>query len=307
MRKKLSIIIPFEDQDTADLTNALASINNQSGVISFKEFDVHIVNNSGKPLDMKQFAIFDQLDLHYYELKEKLTYGMVLQYGVARSEGEYFLFLDSADLLNVTMGLHYLIQTLKQRGSRALFLAAYIEISPETNFIPHQPDVNDPSLYGKVFQRAFVKSLNLKFKKELVNFADLYYTRIIMNYTKDIILINEYVYCHQSRPEAQGQIHEKALAQRLILEKFKERRQPDFSSLLKNELLDLYLSAKLTQPVDQAAFELELSKIIKEFARDWEGYTPGLQQLVTLYTQSGRYQGLDTADLAAFIGKIEKN
>ena len=206
MQKKLSIIIPFEDQKESALVESLTSINNQGGLVRFEELDVHLVNDSGKSIAAEKFAIFGRLDLHYHEPKKKLGFGMACQYGVTRSEGEYFLFLEPGDLINTVYGLHYFFQV---QEAHALYISSHVEIVSNemgVKFIPRQADVNNLVLYGKIFRRSFVKSLNLKFREEVRGFEDFYYTQVVLNVTKDVVLLNDrYIYCHRMKSSQQVQ------------------------------------------------------------------------------------------------------
>jgi len=318
MRKELSIIIPFCGQTVEDLAKPLGSINNQIG-IDFKAVDIHLINDGGQPINLEKLKIFDNLNLNYHELKVNQGAGMARQYGINHSEGEYIFFLDADDFLFLTDGLYRFFWNLSNAGAQDFFVASYVRIGSlagqPLNLIGHPADRNDPSVCGKFYRRAYLDSLDIRFSEKLRVFEDAYFNRLVAAYTDKVVLLADtpifcYTYSKDSVTHQKGvsQVMEQGVkAMRLDLEKFKELGKTDFKETLESYFIGQYLFAKLNIPIHQKEFELELTKMIKEFPEDWDGYSPHLQTLAETFLKTEKFKMInDISDLADFVNKIEQ-
>ncbi|MDR2977609.1 MAG: glycosyltransferase family 2 protein [Streptococcaceae bacterium] len=315
--KKVSIIIPFKGQTEKDLAIVLGSINSQIGV-DFSTFDVHLVNDGGDPIDMTKFEIFANLELHYHVLPENVGAGLARQYGIDHTDSEYFMFLDSDDEFHFAGALLEFYNVVKYHGEHQMIVARYIEeykVGNEYRYLTHsQHDWKSP--VAKWFSRAYINSINLRFRPELRIFEDTYFVGLACQLSTDIYYLNSVVYTWVCNPNStvrsngrifEYQTHTWALENRLFLEKIREMRPKGVKGDLVNYVCDVYMRYTRYPPVDPVAFWTEHIKLLQEFKDDWDGYSESLQKQVNFLRDNpnGNWTGINTDGFKDFVNKVQ--
>jgi hypothetical protein len=206
---------------------------------------------------------------------------------------------------------------VKYHGEHQMIIARYIEeyvSGGEFRYLTHsEHDWKSP--VAKWFNRAYIKSLNLRFRPELRIFEDTYFVGLACQLSTDIYYLNSVVYTWLCNPNStvrsngrifEYQTHTWALENRLYLEKLLEMKPGDIKRDLDNYVCDVYMRYTRYPPVDEAAFWTEHVKLLLEFKAYWSGYSEALQKQVDFMRDNpnGSWSGIDTSAFKAFVEKV---
>jgi glycosyltransferase involved in cell wall biosynthesis len=182
--KKLSIIIPYHNEDE-DLLNPLFSSLNDQLLIDFNDVEIVMSNNCEYPKDLTRvFNKYPNLIpiINYIECPEKSGMGPNRQFGLENATGEYVMFCDCDDVLYSAISLHTIFHVLTPDIDMYDFIAIK-ELDPR-NAKPGEAifEINGPNpvlLHGKVYNRQYLIDHNIRFTSRLFAWEDMYFNQII--------------------------------------------------------------------------------------------------------------------------------
>ena len=182
--KKLSIIIPYHNEDEILLRPLFSSLNDQV-LIDFKDIEIIMSNNCETPKNLTLF--FEKYSnitsiINYVECPDKSGMGPNRQYGLEQATGEYVMFCDCDDVLFSAISLFTVFRELTNEIVMYDFIAIK-ELDPR-NAQPGEAifEVNGPNpvlLHGKVYNRQYLIDHNIRFTARLFAWEDMYFNQII--------------------------------------------------------------------------------------------------------------------------------
>lgn len=182
--KKLSIIIPYHNEDEILLKPLFSSLNDQV-LIDFNDIEIIVSNNCETPKNLTLF--FEKYPnitsiINYVECPEKTGMGPNRQFGLEQATGEYVMFCDCDDVLFSATSLLTVFRELEPEIVMYDFIAIK-ELDPRN---AKQGDaifeVNGPNpvlLHGKVYDRQYLIDHNIRFTSHLFAWEDMYFNQII--------------------------------------------------------------------------------------------------------------------------------
>ncbi|MFC4651461.1 glycosyltransferase family 2 protein [Lactococcus nasutitermitis] len=318
MTKTVSIIIPFKNEREAQLGIALSSINTQIGV-DFSKIEVILVNDGGDKLNLEQFSVFENLDLHYYEI-ENVGPGLARQYGIDNSKGEYLMFIDSDDMLYYAAALSEffsVIQSKKHDMIVAKFMEQYLDTKGNYQYKISAAN-NNSAVYAKWFKRTYLKEINLQFHPKLRIYEDSYFVGVASQLSTDSYYLDKVVYTWLYNTNSIGRkeanthdryLHVKALQCRLYLEAVREKQPQNFPNGVRDYmvtyLIDTFMRYSSYPLVNEDEFWIEHRKLFQKFAESCPKYSPILQSIVESAKKApqSQWKAVDTSKFQDFMIK----
>lgn len=183
--KKLSIIIPYHNEDQSLLIPLFSSLNEQK-YVDFNTIEIIMSNNCEQPKDLSHF--FRQYNnltsiINYVECPIKSSMGPNRQYGLEQTTGEYVMFCDCDDVIYSPLSLYQIISQLTPEIDMYDFIVVK-ELDPREATNKDDPifEINGPNpvlLHGKVYNRQYLVSHNIRFTKNLFAWEDMYFNQIL--------------------------------------------------------------------------------------------------------------------------------
>lgn len=182
--KKLTIIIPYHNEDEILLKPLFSSLNEQL-LINFNDIEIIMTNNCEIPKDLsKVFMKYSNIApiINYMECPDKGGMGTNRQFGLEQATGEYVMFCDCDDVLFSATSLYTVFRELDDETVFYDFIAIK-ELDPR-NAKPGDPifEVNGPNpvlLHGKVYNRQYLIDHHIRFTANLFAWEDMYFNQII--------------------------------------------------------------------------------------------------------------------------------
>jgi len=285
--KKVSIIIPFKGQTESELMLPLASIYNQIG-IDLSQLDVHLVNDGGKPINLKKFDVLaDKLEINYHEIPSSGP-GTARQYGIDHSKSKYVMFIDADDILYYVGALWPFYNAANQ--GHQMILAGYWEQvagNPYTYIVHNNKDVK--AVYGKWYKRTYLEMINLRFLVDLPIYEDTYFVGLACILSTDKCYLEEVFYMWLCNPKSitrnsenmfNYQAHIWARENRHWFEMIRKWKPERLQSDFENYLTDMYLKSQKFSPIDDEKWLKEQRILIENVSDIFSGWTPELQKQV---------------------------
>lgn len=182
--KKLSIIIPYHNEEPSLLIPLFSSLNEQKN-IDFNIIEIVMSNNCEQPNDLTEF--FQQYKnlfsiINYVECPNKGSMGPNRQYGLEQTIGEYVMFCDCDDVIYSPLSLYQIISQLTPDIDMYDFIAIK-ELDPR-EAKDNDPifEINGPNpvlLHGKVYNRNYLIQHNIRFTEKLFAWEDMYFNQIL--------------------------------------------------------------------------------------------------------------------------------
>lgn len=182
--KKLSIIIPYHNEDEILLKPLFSSLNDQI-LIDFNDIEIIMSNNCETPKNLTLF--FEKYPnitstIKYVECPDKSSMGPNRQYGLEQATGKYVMFCDCDDVLFSAISLFTVFRELNDEIVLYDFIAIK-ELDPRSA----QPgeaifEINGPNpvlLHGKVYNRQYLIEHNIRFTARLFAWEDMYFNQIL--------------------------------------------------------------------------------------------------------------------------------
>lgn len=182
--KKLSIIIPYHNEDEILLKPLFSSLNDQI-LIDFNDIEIIVSNNCETPKNLTLF--FEKYPnitsiINYVECPDKSGMGPNRQYGLEQATGKYVMFCDCDDVLFSAISLFTIFREFNDEIVWYDFIAIK-ELDPRGA----QPgeaifEINGPNpvlLHGKVYNRQYLIEHNIRFTARLFAWEDMYFNQIL--------------------------------------------------------------------------------------------------------------------------------
>lgn len=200
---KLSIIVPYHNEDDSVIFPLFNSLNNQID-INFDNVEIIVSNNCEIPAPPK--SLFDgtfpniQNRIKYIISPIKNISGASRQFGVDKSRGEYLMFCDDDDILPAPDVLHYIVCIISQRKDIDVF-RFYENIQNEYLSFSKVAS-HDILIHGKVFSSNFIKKNKITFSSTLDVAEDNYYCNHVFAYKPRILDYDKLIYVFQYNPNS---------------------------------------------------------------------------------------------------------
>jgi glycosyltransferase involved in cell wall biosynthesis len=189
--KKLSIIIPYHNEDASVFRYPMSSLDTQVGV-EWEDIEIIISNNCEKPKDIDSWLrTFSNIYpyIRYVECPIKAGMGQNRQYGMSIATGEYIMFSDSDDALLSPLTLHIIMEKLYV-GDKDVYTGNVIrETVDETGHNKSIVDMKASTLllHGKVYKRSFILKYNIHFSKNLFAYEDFYFNTLVQGFSANSV------------------------------------------------------------------------------------------------------------------------
>ncbi|WP_203652272.1 glycosyltransferase family A protein [Secundilactobacillus yichangensis] len=194
MAKRISIIIAVNDAREADLAIPLSSINNQLG-IDFRDVEVILVDNGQYRLqDVNQFRLFKNLDIHYENPQNVLSWEEAFQHGVESATGDYVMFMGPDGLLNQTSVIQTFGASVQGNPDADVLTGLVLEqdMTP-TRTSQYKVGRDFMTARGRWFRRSFLTQYSVRWQK-VGNYSDEFYSRLVNCLSRTDVEVNEIAY-----------------------------------------------------------------------------------------------------------------
>lgn len=204
---KISIIIPVYNTEKY-LSQCLESIINQT----YKDIEIIIINDGSTDNSRMICMQYKNKDnrIKYFEINNSGV-SFARNFGIEKSEGEYIMFVDSDDFLEVK-ALELIAKHLKEND---LLIYGYdrvyknrkvkqIENSKEINLTNLRETIfNNDNIGGylcnKIFRVNIIKDNSMKFDENIHYCEDLIFVSQYVKYVKNVFYIKEVEYHYRMR------------------------------------------------------------------------------------------------------------
>lgn len=177
--KKLSIIIPYHNEDEEKITPMFSSLDAQFNV-DWSSVEILISNDHNSPKNMTDFfKLFPKVNqvLRYLQCPVHIGPGPNRQYAIDNSSGEYIMFLDADDELTRGDALNSILNSV---DSNDVYLSKILLETPESGGKELViSEANHRFLHGKIIKREFLEHNSIKFNHKLRIFEDSYYCALL--------------------------------------------------------------------------------------------------------------------------------
>lgn len=190
---KLSIIIPYHNEDSNLIVNLLSSLNMQVKV-DWSKIEIIISNNCDEP--KKLDSIFKQYKniypaIKYVECPIKGGMGQNRQYGLNIAAGEYVLFSDCDDHLTSPLSIANILKELDEGHN--LYMSN-IKVESPSAVNPLMIKIEDRGihylLHGKIYKRKFLIDRGIHFCEHIFAAEDMYFNFICSHFGEEFHIID---------------------------------------------------------------------------------------------------------------------
>ena len=193
---KLSIIVPYHNEDDSIIFPLFNSLNNQID-INFDDIEIIVSNNCEIPVPPK--SLFDgtfpniQNRIKYIISPIKNISGASRQFGVDKSKGKYLMFCDDDDFLPSTDILNYFINLAEIEPDVDVF-RCWESIQQKDSSVQKVFDRYNVLIHGKLFSATFIKKNNISFSGTLDVAEDNYFCSYLFAYNPKILDCDKITY-----------------------------------------------------------------------------------------------------------------
>ena len=179
--KKLSIIIPYHNEDESRIEQMFLGIDNQA-VSDWNEIEIIVSNDHIEPKDMSDFFYkFQNISsiIRYLHCPIHFGPGPNRQYATENALGKYIMYLDSDDkLLSPTMILEAL--SAIESNYDVYECPIVVEIPDENGTIKlSKGNANRRTLVGKLFKLDFLKENDIRFSDDIYEYEDTFFDLLV--------------------------------------------------------------------------------------------------------------------------------
>lgn len=194
MAKRISIIIAVDDAREDDLAIPLSSINNQMG-IDFRDVEVILVDNGQYRLrDVDQFRLFKNIDIHYENPNNVLSWEEAFEQGVAAATGDYVMFMGPDGLLNQTSVIQTFSTMADQNPAADVLTGLVLEQDmTRTRTTEYKVGRDFMTARGRWFKRNFLNQYHVHWQA-VGKYSDEFYSRLVNSLSQSDIEVNEIAY-----------------------------------------------------------------------------------------------------------------
>lgn len=201
--KKLSIIIPYHNEDESLITPLYRSLEEQV-LVDWNEVEIIVSNNCEEPKKLtKFFKQFPKIYPHikYIECAEKSGMGQNRQNGLNCATGKYVMFCDSDDSLLTLTSIGSVLYALNE--DREWYSSSVMRIE-KTSLYQNKSAVVDMTagtylLHGKVFKLDEIKKIGISFNNNLFAYEDFYFLFLVSSAGYPFVRLPEDIYAWKNR------------------------------------------------------------------------------------------------------------
>lgn len=314
MRKLVSIIIPYYNENESQLAIALSSINNQIGV-DFNDVEVILVGDGGYEIDdISVFDIFDNINLHYYYNRISKGAGCARQFGMEHSSGRYYMFIDADDQLHFAGALLEFFNVIANSGNHEIIIAKYIEqykIEDGTFRYYTHPQNDWKASYAKWFSAEYIERIGLRWHDDLRIYEDTYFVGLSCKLSDDIYYHNSVVYSWLYNPNSTvrkkennfyNQLHDWSRMNYYYINFLKEHNYSYLQNDFNNYWIELYSKEKNYEPIDSKKYIYQNCEILKSNAIMWEKCKIDLKEnIIKRLQENNQYIDGDINDVNQYV------
>lgn len=184
MNKKLSIIIPYHNEEEPILVSLFSSLNTQQ-FVNWEDVEIIMTNNCEVPRDLTNFfARWGHINpiIRYVECPDKGGMGTNRQFGLEQTTGEYVMFCDCDDVLYSPLSLHEIFCRLTPEIDMYDFIC--IKELDTRDLKKGAPvfELNGPNpvlLHGKVYRRQYLIDNHIHFTPRLFAWEDMFFNQAL--------------------------------------------------------------------------------------------------------------------------------
>lgn len=175
--KKLSVIIPYHNEEEEEIITMFQCLDSQMGV-DWDKVEIIVTNDHISPKNLDQFFIeFPRVkkSLRYLHCPIHFGPGPNRQYAIDNANGEFLMFLDSDDELASSTVLKEVLSVLD--SSVDVYKTAEYTINEDGVIGVSSPD--NGFLHNKIIRKDFLLKNNIKFPPDIRIFEDVFYLNLI--------------------------------------------------------------------------------------------------------------------------------
>lgn len=185
---KLSIIIPYHNEDVSLITDLLSSLNMQVKV-DWSKIEIIISNNCNEP--KKLDSLFKQYKniypvIKYVECPIKGGMGQNRQHGLNIASGEYVLFSDCDDHLTSPLSIANILNELDS-GCNLYLSNIRVErlVVVNQSGITLENNATHYLLHGKIYKKQFLTDRGIHFCEHIFAAEDLYFNFVCSHFGEE--------------------------------------------------------------------------------------------------------------------------
>lgn len=318
MKKLVSIIIPYKNEEEAQLAVVLSSINNQIG-IDFSKVEVILIGDGGYRLNsLTVFNIFDNIDIRYYYCSESSGPGVTRQFGMDKAVGQYYMFMDADDQLHFAGALLEFFNVIEGSGNHEMIIAKYIEQYriDDGSFRYYTHPQNDwKASYGKWFSANYIKRIGLSWLKNLRIYEDSYFVGLACELSSDIHYIDSVIYTWLANPNSivrksenrfNQQLHTWVYMNRNYFKFLKNKKSIRLQNDFNNYWVELYFKEQNYDPIDKDEYILQKKVMLQENKDLWIICQSSLINDINLWTKKNkRYVKQDISEAQKYLENLK--
>ena len=202
---KLDIIVPHYKENTKQIMQTLAMINNQVGV-PFEDILVTIVTDkSGHQLNTNLIKKLMNFKCKFMYTDQHLGPGYARQYAIDRTKGDYMMFCDSDDIFISPFVLRYFFDKVKENPDIEVVFTGYIEemyINGEYIYERKDDDVSITCMHGKLYKRSFIEEHNIRFPNFMISEDGAFNFKVLCHAKKCIFDDDTVTYLWRYNPKS---------------------------------------------------------------------------------------------------------
>ncbi|MHA8137551.1 glycosyltransferase [Lactobacillaceae bacterium Scapto_B20] len=321
-KKFLSIVVPFNSDEVAELDSLLSSINYQVGV-NLDDIEILIIKDGGAAISSDIKNRFPDLNIRLLLSSDNLGPGPMRSIGIRESAGEFIMFCDSDDQLHVDNGLLMMKNKLNENPDSQIIMGKYVneQLDANGNVCLVEWDYNFGAVYPSWFNLSFLRSHLIDFHPDLHSYyEDTFFVGIAFKIAEKIAFVDKPIYTHRFNQNSMihllkgDSIHKKFLIETCKENYywFKEGRlrfPDDLTNDINNFVVTLYYMYK-SYNIASKELDNEITsithKIVSENKRYWNGWTPTVQEIAD-GRNDGDAEGIDSNGLKDFINQFFKS
>lgn len=203
--KKLEILIPQYKEDESVVKKLLNSIALQQGVDLKKDVGIIIVNDGTDVILSDGFLKSYDLDITYLKNEKNMGISYTRNKAFDASTAEYVMFCDDDDMFCSSTAFNTIFKYMNKLdefgrlGFDVLvpwFKEEILDENGNTIYITHKKDITFN--HGKVYNRFYLESNNIRFSTEVTFHEDVYFNALALTCSERIIRISEsyYMWCN---------------------------------------------------------------------------------------------------------------
>ncbi|MFD1484487.1 glycosyltransferase family 2 protein [Lacticaseibacillus baoqingensis] len=310
--KQLSIIITYHNETPEQIRRAFASVTMQVEV-DFTTIEVLLVGDGVAALPNSWLPMPKGLLVRQLNYTPSRGAGVARQVGIEHTTGRYFMFIDADDVLQDVFVLRDMLKPT-QTANDDMIIARYTK---QHRFDGQYQETLSAKFdwkaaYAKLYNRAYIKRVGLKWRPDLRIFEDTYFVGLACELAHSRKYLDRSVYVWLWNPAStvrkddhafDHQLQVWARSNRYSLAMLREKKPAVWPRDFYHYMADLFYRVKVHAPADQAAFLAEHQALLVANRSLWTpaGQAQVRAEITRLQAADAPYAGLSQAGLDAYL------